>query len=69
MVATHDWNLFGAKKAGFSTAYIKRKEEIYNPYYLQPDFNDSNLCDLIQQIINDSDNQLLVLFKDPKDRI
>jgi len=51
MVATHDWDLFGAKKAGLCTAYIKRKEEIYHPYYLQPDFNDSNLCDLMQQII------------------
>lgn len=52
MVATHDWDLFGAKKAGLRTAYVKRKEEIYNPYYLQPDFKDSNLPDLIQQIIN-----------------
>lgn len=51
MVATHDWDLFGAKKAGLSTAYIKRKEEIYYPYYLQADFKDSNLSDLIQQLI------------------
>lgn len=35
MVASHDWDLFGAKKAGFTTAYIKRKEEIFNPYYLE----------------------------------
>ncbi|VAW18852.1 Haloacid dehalogenase, type II [hydrothermal vent metagenome] len=52
MVATHDWDLFGAKKAGLTTAYIKRKEEIYHPFYLQADFNTSNLPDLIQQIIN-----------------
>ncbi|MEX1014837.1 MAG: haloacid dehalogenase type II [Candidatus Paceibacterota bacterium] len=51
MVATHDWDLFGAKKAGLTTAYIKRKEEIYHPYYLQSDFNASNLPDLIRQII------------------
>ncbi|WP_405567028.1 haloacid dehalogenase type II [Polaribacter sp. Asnod6-C07] len=51
MIATHDWDLFGAKKAGLNTAYIKRKEEIYNPYYLQADFKDTNLKDLIQQII------------------
>ena len=25
MVATHDWDLFGAKKAGLKTAYIERK--------------------------------------------
>ena len=52
MIATHDWDLFGAKKAGFSTAYIKRKEVIYHPFYLQPDFKDSNLLNLIQQIID-----------------
>ena len=51
MIATHDWDLFGAKKAGLSTAYIKRKEVIYHPYYLQADFKDSNLSDLVQQII------------------
>ena len=53
MIATHDWDLYGAKKAGFTTAYIKRKQEIYHPYYLQPDFNALNLLDLIQQIIKD----------------
>ena len=52
MVATHDWDLFGAKKAGLRTAYIKRKETIYHPYYLQPDFGDSNLPNLIQQLID-----------------
>jgi 2-haloacid dehalogenase len=52
MVATHDWDLFGAKKAGLSTAYIKRKDVIYHPFYLQADFKDSNLSDLIQQIID-----------------
>ena len=31
MVATHDWDLFGAKKAGLTTAYIRRKNEIFNP--------------------------------------
>lgn len=51
MVATHDWDLFGAKKAGLTTAYIKRKEEIYHPFYLQADFKASNLPELIQQII------------------
>ncbi|HEX8932010.1 MAG TPA: haloacid dehalogenase type II [Patescibacteria group bacterium] len=51
MVATHDWDLFGAKKAGLTTAYIKRKNEIYNPYYLQADYNSSDLQDLIKQIM------------------
>jgi len=51
MVASHDWDLFGAKKVGLITAYIKRKEEIFNPYYPQPDFNDTDLNSLIKKII------------------
>ena len=50
MVASHDWDLFGAKKVGFTTAYIKRKEEIFNPYYLQPDISETNLVDLAKKI-------------------
>lgn len=52
MVASHDWDLFGAKKVGFTTAYVKRKEEIFNPYYFQPDISDTNLVDLAKKIIN-----------------
>jgi len=52
MVATHDWDLSGAKKAGLTTAYIKRKETIYHPYYPKPDLMDTNLVDLMHQIIN-----------------
>ncbi len=52
MVATHDWDLFGAKKAGLKTAYIKRKEGIYHPYYAQADLKDSNLMGLVAQIID-----------------
>ena len=51
MVATHDWDLFGAKKAGLSTAYVERKREIYNPYYIQPDIKKSNLIELAEEII------------------
>ena len=52
MVATHDWDLFGAKKAGLHTAYIKRKEVIYHPFYAQADFQASTLTELMQLIIN-----------------
>jgi 2-haloacid dehalogenase len=52
MIATHDWDLFGAKNAGLKTAYIKRKEEIYNPFYSQPDFNKDNLVELVKEIIS-----------------
>jgi hypothetical protein len=39
------------KKVGFTTAYIKRKEEIFNPYSLQPDISEINLVDLVKKII------------------
>jgi len=51
MVATHDWDLFGAKNAGLRTGYIVRNKEIFNPYYDQADFKDTSLPDLIEQII------------------
>lgn len=51
MVATHDWDLFGAKKVGLKTGYVKRKDVIFNPYYSQPDFCESNLIDLVNQFI------------------
>ncbi len=51
MVAAHDWDLFGAKKAGLKTAYIERKKTIFNPYYPLPDFKARDMRDLIKQII------------------
>ena len=51
MVATHDWDLYGAKKVGLVTGYIKRKETVYNPYYLQPDVSSNDLVDLIDKIV------------------
>ncbi|MCM5661458.1 haloacid dehalogenase type II [Galbibacter mesophilus] len=54
MVASHDWDLFGAKKAGLKTAYIQRKKEIYNPFYPKSDFNVTNLVHLAEQIIKAS---------------
>ena len=55
MVATHDWDLFGAHKVGLHTAYIKRKETIFNPYYRQPDLKSSDLVALASQIIESKD--------------
>lgn len=54
MVASHDWDLFGAKKAGLKTAYIKRKEVIFNPIYPQPDFSDEELTRLVEKIVNNN---------------
>ncbi len=51
MIATHDWDLFGAKETGLKTAYIERKKEIYNPYYPQPDFISADLVELAKVIL------------------
>ena len=51
MVASHDWDLFGAKKAGLSTAYIERKRTIFNPLFPLPDLSHSNLVDLAKEIV------------------
>ncbi len=58
MIATHDWDLFGAKKAGLRTAYIKRKETIFHPFYSQADYSDSSLVNLINLMI-DAENIVL----------
>ncbi len=52
MVATHDWDLYGAKQVGLNTAYIRRKRTIYNPYYDKPDISSDNLVDIIKEIID-----------------
>ncbi|WP_461206798.1 haloacid dehalogenase type II [Clostridium sp. DL1XJH146] len=51
MVASHDWDLFGAKKVGLKTAYIKRKEVIFNPYFKHPDVAEGNMVDLVNKIM------------------
>ncbi len=51
MVASHDWDLFGAKTAGLTTAYIPRKKEIYNPHYTPADFTHNNMLDLVKSLI------------------
>jgi 2-haloacid dehalogenase len=52
MIACHDWDLFGAKKAGLKTAYIKRKNTLYNPFYEQPDIQSDSLIEIANSIIN-----------------
>ena len=51
MVASHDWDLFGAKSAGLKTAYIKRKDVIYNPFYSDPDIDDDHMVKLAEKIV------------------
>ncbi len=51
MIACHDWDLFGAKKAGLKTGYIKRKKTTYNPFYEQPDLQSDSLIELATSLI------------------
>lgn len=57
MIASHDWDLFGAKKAGFKTAYIERKRTLFNPCYPQPDISSTDMRDLAREIISISKNE------------
>ncbi len=50
MVACHDWDLFGAKKAGLTTCYIQRKMDLYNPYFEKPDYQGDDMLELMQQL-------------------
>lgn len=52
MVASHDWDLNGAKKVKLKTAYIQRATSLYNPLFQPPDLSDKNLETLVKQIIN-----------------
>jgi len=52
MIACHDWDLFGAKKAGLKTGYIIRKKTIYNPFYEQPDLQSDSLIEIVTSLIN-----------------
>ena len=51
MIASHDWDILGAKKAGFRTGYIFRKQMPLNPLYPTADVVSSELLGLVQQII------------------
>lgn len=53
MVATHDWDLFGAKRAGLRTGYVPRKVSIYHPLYAQPDYQAATLPELLARMIAD----------------
>lgn len=52
MVASHDWDLYGAKSVGMKTAYIDRKHSIFYPCYPKPDIEDMDLIYLAEKIKN-----------------
>ena len=51
MIASHDWDILGAKQAGLRTGYIFRKQMPLNPLYPTADAMGSELLMLIQQLI------------------
>lgn len=51
MIASHDWDILGAKQAGFRTGYIFRKQMPLNPLYPTADAMGSELLMLVQQLI------------------
>ena len=55
MIASHDWDILGAKQAGFRTGYIFRKQIPLNPLYPTADAVGSELLGLVQQIITPKD--------------
>ena len=55
MIASHDWDILGAKQAGFRTGYIFRKQMPLNPLYPTADAVGSELLGLVQQIITPKD--------------
>ncbi len=51
MVAAHDWDVFGALKAGLKGAYIARKGKPYNTSYQRPNIFDSDLTSVTDRIL------------------
>jgi 2-haloacid dehalogenase len=51
MVAAHSWDIAGAIRAGFNTAFISRPGQILDPLTPKPAFIAQDLADLARQII------------------
>ena len=51
LVAAHDWDVFGALRAGCLAAYIARAGRPYHPLYEQPDVMGADLTQVTDQIL------------------
>ncbi len=51
LVAAHDWDVFGALRAGCRGAYIARRGRMYHPLYANPDVMGSDLNQVTDQIL------------------
>ncbi len=52
LVAAHDWDVFGALRAGCRGAYIARGGSSYHPLYEKPDVMGSDLREVADQILH-----------------
>lgn len=50
LVAAHSWDVHGAKKAGLRTAFLSRKGQQLSTLMAQPDYEDSQLPRLVDQM-------------------
>lgn len=53
LVATHDWDTHGAMSTGMLAAYIDRSGAPYHPLYLKPSIIETNMNDIVIQIMKD----------------
>lgn len=51
LVAAHDWDVFGALRAGCRGAYIARQERMYHPFYEKPDVMGPDLNKVTDRIL------------------
>ena len=52
MIATHGWDIDGAKNAGLKTGYISRFENILSDIYSKPNFFEKDCLSIIKKIIS-----------------
>ena len=50
MIASHSWDIYGAKTAGLKTGFIKNYEKVYPSYYTKPDYVGNNCLEIIKKI-------------------
>ena len=59
MIATHGWDIDGAKNAGLKTGYISRFENILSDIYSKPNFFEKDCLSIIKKIIINPSSILL----------
>ena len=50
MIASHSWDIYGAKTAGLKTGFIKNYEKVYPSYYTKPDYVGNDCLEIIKKI-------------------